>query len=53
MMIYYQFFGYHCCGHKIVLRKDMSFGKICLFGVHVFQDDMSYGGICLKGDNAL
>ena len=43
------------CGHKIVLRKDLSYGWTCFYGVHVFQNDLSYEStcICLKGGHAL
>ena len=35
------------CGHKIVHRRDMSYGLTYFSGVHVFQADMSYESICL------
>ena len=41
------------CDHKIVLRKNLSYGRTCFSGVHIFQDDMSYESICLKGGHAL
>ena len=41
------------CGHKIVLRKNMSYGRTCLSGLHVSQDDMHYDSICLEGGHAL
>ena len=36
------------CDNKIILRKDIFYGKICFSGVHVFKDDMSYECICPK-----
>ena len=41
------------CGHKIVLRKNMSYGRKCFSGVHVFQVDMCYESIHVKGGHAL
>ena len=35
-------------GHKIVLRKDMSYEWTCLSGLNVFQDDMSYESILCR-----
>ena len=37
------------CGHKIDLRKNMSYWRTCFSRVDVFQDD----SICLKGGHAL
>ena len=34
-------------GHEIILRKDISYGKILFSGVHVFMDDMSYESLML------
>ena len=41
------------CGHKIVLRKNMSYGKTSFSGLHVFQGDIYYDSICLEGGHAL
>ena len=41
------------CGHKIVLRKNMSYGRIFFSGVHVFQVEMCYESICLEEGHAL
>ena len=41
------------CGHKFVLRKDMSYGRICFSGVHDFQVNMCYESIRVKGGHAL
>ena len=37
------------CGHKIVLSKNMSYGRTCFSGSYAFQDNMCYDGICVEG----
>ena len=37
------------CGHKIVLNKNMSYGRTCFSGSYAFQDNMCYDSICVKG----
>ena len=39
------------CGHKIVLSKNMSYGKTCFSGSYAFQDDMPFRMTCY--DNVL
>ena len=49
--------GLHCllvppwvgCGHKIVLSKNMSYGRTCFSGSYAFQDNMCYDSICVEG----
>ena len=41
------------CGHKVVLSKNMSYGRTCLSGSYAFQDDMCYDSICVEGGHAL
>ena len=41
------------CGHKIVLSKNMSYGRTCFSGSYAFQDDMCYDSICVEGGQAL
>ena len=41
------------CGHKIVLSKNMSYGRTCFSGIYAFQDDMCYKSICVEGGHAL
>ena len=41
------------CGHKIVLRKNMSYRRTWFSGLYVFQDDMYYDSNCLEGAHAL
>ena len=37
------------CGHKIVLSKNMSYGRTCFSGSYAFQDNMCYDSICVEG----
>ena len=41
------------CGHKIVLSKNMSYGRTCFSGSYAFQDNMCYDSICVEGGHAL
>ena len=37
------------CGHKIVLSKNMPYGRTCFSGSYAFQDNMCYDSICVEG----